>query len=256
MDVTVPPDAGVAGVTLRSADVERGAAFYRNIAGLEDVGEGALGWAGETLVKLTDEGVSGRAPRVATGLFHTALRFSDRGALGRALVRVLQAGLLTGASDHGVSEALYLDDPDGNGVELYFDRPREVWPPPSAPGDKVGMFTAPLDLEALLAAGEGEPEDGALVDVGHVHLKVSDIERSVGFWSGELGFDVMARWHDQAAFLAVGGYHHHIGMNTWQSRGAAAGPRELPGLEEVRLRTGAESPVTIEDPDGIRVVLA
>src|SRR3954466_1561909 len=253
----VPDDTSIADVTLRSADVGRSTAFYREIAGLEDLGDGALGWKGEPLVRLTSDGVSGgRAPRAATGLFHTALRYSDRGELGRALVRVLQAGLLTGASDHGVSEALYLDDPDGNGVELYFDRPREVWPPPSAPGDKVGMFTAPLDLEALLAAGQAEPEDGALVDVGHVHLKVSDVERSVEFWSGGLGFEVMARWLDQAAFLAVGGYHHHIGMNTWQSRGAAAGPRELPGLEGVRVRTGAESPVTIEDPDGIRVVLA
>ena len=252
----VPQDTSVAGVTLRSADVERSRAFYREIAGLEDLGDGTLGWNGVPLVAVIANGVSGgRAPRAATGLFHTALRYSDRGELGRALVRVLQAGLLTGASDHGVSEALYLDDPDGNGVELYFDRPREVWPPPSAPGDKVGMFTAPLDLEALLAADQGEPQNGAVVDVGHVHLKVSDIERSVEFWSGELGFDVMARWLDQAAFLAVGGYHHHVGMNTWQSRGAKAGPAELPGLEEVRLRVGNAEPAVVEDPDGIRVVL-
>ena len=252
----IPDDTSIAGVTLRSADVERGVAFYRDIAGLEDLGDGALGFDGEPLVELTSDGVSGgRAPRAATGLFHTALRFSDRGELGRALARVLRAGLLTGASDHGVSEALYLDDPDGNGVELYFDRPREVWPPPSAPGDKVGMFTAPLDLEALLAAGQDPPEDGAVVDIGHVHLKVSDVDRSVGFWAGELGFDVMARWLDQAAFLAVGGYHHHIGMNTWNSRGAQPGPRELPGLEEVRLRVGDGGGAVIEDPDGIRVVL-
>jgi catechol 2,3-dioxygenase len=207
-------------------------------------------------VRLTSDGVSGgRAPRAATGLFHTARRYSDRGAQGRALGRVLQAGLLTGASDHGVSEAIYLDDPDGNGVELYWDRPREVWPPPAGPGDKVGMFTAPLDLESLLATGQADPVEDAVVDIGHVHLKVSDLDRSVAWWSGDLGLDVMARWLDQAAFLAAGGYHHHVGMNIWHSLGAAPGPRELPGLEEVRLSVGNDEPVVVEDPDGIRVVL-
>ena len=199
----------------------------------------------------------GRAPRAASGLFHTAIRYSERAALGRALERVLRAGLLTGASDHGVSEALYLDDPDGNGVELYFDRPRGAWPEPG-PGEKVAMFTAPLDLEDVLAAGRAiEPTDSLAVDVGHVHLKVSDLDRAVGFWSGELGFEVMTGWRDQAAFLAAGGYHHHVGLNTWQSRGAPLGPPELPGLEEVRITVpGAAEERALLDPDGIRVVLA
>src|SRR3954468_9050303 len=264
MDYTVPAGTRIGHVHLKVADIEKALQFYRDLLGFQ-----VMQWYGDQAVFISAGGYhhhiglntwhSKNAPPAKSdgvGLYHTAILYPTRKDLGEIYRRLRAANYpLTGASDHGVSEALYMDDPDGNGVELYFDRPREVWPPPSAPGDKVGMFTAPLDLESLLAAGEAEPEGGAVVDVGHVHLKVSDVERSVGFWSGELGFDVMARWHDQAAFLAVGGYHHHIGMNTWQSRGAAPGPRELPGLEEVRLRTGAESPVTIEDPDGIRVVL-
>src|SRR4051795_540669 len=194
VDGLLPSETAVGDVTLRTADAGRSARFYREIVELEDVGDGVLGWRDAPLLTLVDDGVTGGpAPRRAAGLFHTAFRYSDRAALGQALRRTLEAGLLTGASDHGVSEALYLDDPDGNGVELYFDRPREVWPAPTAPGEKVGMFTAPLDLEDLLAAGQAEPVEGAIVDVGHVHLKVSDLERSVEFWAGGLGFDVMAR---------------------------------------------------------------
>jgi catechol 2,3-dioxygenase len=231
----LPADTAVNEVTLRSADVERAAGFYREIAGLDELGDGALGRDGVALVRLVGDGVTGgRAPSAAAGLFHTAFRYSDRAELGQALERAVRAGLLTGASDHGVSEALYLDDPDGNGVELYWDRPREVWP--QAHGeDRVGMFTAPLDLDALLDAGRsGEADGGA--DVGHVHLKVSDLPRAVDFWCDTLGFELMARYGDQAAFVAAGGYHHHVGLNTWHSRGAPLGPAELPGLQEVRFR--------------------
>ena len=132
MPPMLPSATAVAGVTLRSADRGRSEAFYREVAGLQEIGSGELGWEGAPLVRVVEDGVAGgHAPRAATGLFHTALRYSDRAALGRALERVVRAGLLTGASDHGVSEALYLDDPDGNGVELYVDRPREAWPPPA-----------------------------------------------------------------------------------------------------------------------------
>ena len=277
MSSLLPPDTSVGGVTLRSADVDRAAAFYLDIAGLEDLRDGVVGWQGTPLLRLISDGVSGgRAPREAAGLFHTAIRYSERAALGQALARAAQAGLLTGASDHGVSEALYLDDPDGNGVELYFDRPREVWPPPAAPGEKVGMFTAPLDLEDLLQAADSPADGGGAVDVGHVHLKVSDLPRSVAFWQDALGFELMARYGDQAAFLAAGGYHHHVGLNVWHSRGAQLGPPDLPGIEQVTFRvpeagleetrerlevagapvTQANGALSVSDPDGIRVVLA
>ncbi|MGI8512377.1 MAG: VOC family protein [Solirubrobacteraceae bacterium] len=216
----------------------------------------------------------GRAPRQATGLFHTALRFESRADLAAALRRLIGERVpVTGASDHGVSEAIYLDDPDGNGVELYWDRPRDDWPAPE-PGERVHMFTAPLDLEGLL--GEGPAEERPR-DVGHVHLKVADIAAAVRFWGDVLGFDLMTTFGGQAAFLSAGGYHHHVGANTWMSAGAGPGPAERPGLEAVTLAfpdrpaldavlerlesAGAamepiETGVAARDQDGNRVVLA
>ncbi len=224
-------------VELRVADAGQALEFYSLVAGLP-VREGSLvDHEGRALVAVSSDGVAGgQAPRAATGLFHTALRFSERGALAASLRRLAQAGLrLTGASDHGVSEALYLDDPDGNGVELYWDRARDEWPAPTGPGDRVGMFTAPLDVNDLLATPVAE----GVVDVGHVHLKVSDVERAVAFWTEPLGMDLMTRYGADAAFVAADGYHHHVGLNSWLSRGGAAGPRELPGLERVVLGYGS-----------------
>ena len=127
---------------------------------------------------------------------------------------------MQGASDHGVSEALYLPDPDDNGIELYFDRPREVWPPPS-PGFSVGMFTEPLDLENLLAAAPGQEPPrhaDAGLTLGHVHLHVGDMADSMRFYRDVIGFDSMAELPG-AAFVSAGGYHHHLGFNTWRGEG-------------------------------------
>ena len=237
------PRVHVDHVVLRVADVERAVAFYGDVLGLAPVGEeggnathAALGAPGadRPLVVLRRSARAGPAPRRATGLFHTALRWPDRAGLASALVRVLEARHpLAGASDHGVSEALYLDDPDGNGVELYRDRPREQWPAPGAPGERVGMFTAALDMDDLLTQADERPAIGA--DVGHVHLKVADLPAGERFWEDTMGLERMARYGDQAAFLAAGGYHHHIGLNVWMSRGADPGNPELPGLEAVGL---------------------
>ncbi len=234
-------------VDLRVVDVGAAQAFYRDVAGLEAGEEGVLrAPGGRILLGLSSEGVRGPAPARATGLFHTAIRFPTRTALAAALRRVLAAGArLSGASDHGVSEALYLDDPAGNGVELYWDRPREVWP--------TEMFTAPLDLRDLHAAGgetERAPEG---TDVGHVHLKVADLERAVGFYVGELGLAVEHRYGSEAAFVAAGGYHHHVGLNTWLSRGAAPTPQELAGVERVVF--GGRGPAQLRDPDGVAVAV-
>jgi catechol 2,3-dioxygenase len=224
-------------VELRVADVDRSLEFYGLVTGLETRDGALLDGEGRALVAVASDGVrAGQAPRAATGLFHTALRFSERGALAAAIRRLADAGLrLTGASDHGVSEALYLDDPDGNGVELYWDRAREQWPAPDQPGARVGMFTAPLDVGDLLAT----PDATGTVDVGHVHLKVADVEPAVGFWTGPIGLDLMTRYGEDAAFVAADGYHHHVGLNSWMSRGAQPGPRELPGLERVVLGYGS-----------------
>ena len=231
-------------IDLRVDDVAAASAFYRDVVGLEG-DDGALrAPGGPELVRLSADGVTGPAPRRAAGLFHTAFRLPARADLGDALHRA--APYLSGASDHGVSEALYLDDPAGNGVELYWDRPREVWPP--------DMFTAPLDLQDLAAQAGGAPRAAEGTDIGHVHLKVSDLQRAEGFWVGTLGFEVMHRYGDQAAFVATGGYHHHVGLNTWMSLGAPLGPRERAGIERVVFATDGEAREA-SDPDGIAVVL-
>ncbi len=250
----------VARVELRVDDLAAAVAFYRDVAGLavaeRDGERTALGApGGPVLVALRADGVRGRAPRRATGLFHTALRYPTRAALGDALRRVAGSGVpLAGASDHGVSEALYLDDPAGNGVELYWDRPREAWPPPG-PGARVGMFTRPLDLAGL--AAQAEPGvGGAGVDVGHVHLKVGHVEAAVAFATATLGLELTQRFGDQAAFLAADGYHHHVGVNTWLSRGAAPGPPNRAGLDRVVLVAPDEhEPARVQDPDGLEVLL-
>jgi catechol 2,3-dioxygenase len=252
---------GVARVDLRVDDLGAAVAFYRDVAGLEvaehDDAHAALrAPGGPVLVALRADGVRGPAPRRATGLFHTALRYPTRAALGAALRRVVAAGAgLQGASDHGVSEALYLDDPAGNGVELYWDRPRVAWPPPG-PGERVGMFTAPLDLAGL--AAQADPgAGGAGVDIGHVHLKVGDVDAAVGFATTTLGLELMQRFGDQAAFLAAGGYHHHLGVNTWLSHGARPGPPDLAGLDRVVLvAPDDDEPARVQDPDGLEVLLA
>ena len=241
----------VHGVILRVDDLAAAVAFYRDVVGLEvamTAGSSASLRApgGPALLQLTSAGVEGPAPRRAAGLFHTAFRYPTRADLGSALRRVAANGAsLTGASDHGVSEALYLRDPSDNGVELYWDRAREEWP--------EEMFSAQLDLPAIAAEAPGaSPRAPEGTDVGHVHLSVSDLERAVGFWRGELGLDYKEGW-DQAAFLAAGDYHHHVGLNTWNSLGAPIGPRRLAGLERVVLR--ATSPSEAVDPDGIAVEL-
>ena len=205
------------------------------------------------LLELREAERAGSAPRAAAGLFHTAFRYSTRAQLGAAFRRAIEGReSLTGASDHAVSEALYFDDPDGIGVELYRDRPREKWPPPR-PGDRVFMVTEPLDAEGVLAAAEDDlPDAAAGMDVGHVHLKVADVEQAVGFWTDEVGMELMARYGADAAFIADEGYHHHVGANSWYSRGAPLEPQEGPGLDRVVV-SGAPTP-TVSTPDGVEIV--
>ena len=222
-------------VDLRVDDLDGARSFYERVVGLEDPSR---------LVRLMSDGVTARAPRRAAGLFHTAFRFPTRADLADALRRA--APYLTGASYHGVSEALYLDDPAGNGVELYWDRPRDVWPD--------DMVTEPLDLQDLAAQSTGAQRAPEGTDIGHVHLKVSSLQDAEGFWVGDLGFDVMHRYGTRATFVATGGYHHHVGLNTWMSEGRELGPREAAGLDRVVFTTDGEQREAL-DPDGIRVVL-
>jgi catechol 2,3-dioxygenase len=271
----------IARVVLRVSDVDRSAGFYSGFAGLEvrerDRDTAALGApdGGPVRLVLRRAVRAGASPRRAAGLFHTAFRYPGRRGLGAALRRLAETRQpLTGASDHLVSEALYLDDPDGLGVELYRDRPREDWPPP-APGERVRLATLPLDLEPILAESAEDGEGAEGIDVGHVHLKVTDLGPAVEFWTHGIGLELMTRYGTDAAFLADGGYHHHIGVNTWLSRGAALEPADGPGLEAVVVEVGADglepvgrrlldagAPAEEQDgavetrtPDGVRVLL-
>jgi catechol 2,3-dioxygenase len=238
----IPSDTHIGKVRLRVADIDALSEFYERVVGLRDVerdGElvrlGPEG--GEPLVELVAAPGAPTAPSFSTGLFHLAILVPDRAELARSLRRVASAGWrLTGASDHLVSEALYLRDPEGNGIEIYRDRPRDQW---GREGGELRMATLPLDLEAVLGElGDGdEAANGmpAATTIGHVHLQVADIPSAEGFYNGALGLDVTVRSYPGALFLAAGGYHHHLGVNTWQSQGAPPPPDGALGLDRYEL---------------------
>jgi catechol 2,3-dioxygenase len=279
----IPPETAIGKVRLRVADIDALATFYERVVGLRAVerdGQVArLGPEdGAPLIELESAPGAPAPPSFSTGLFHLAILVPDRVELARSLHRAAQAGWrLTGASDHLVSEALYLQDPEGNGIEIYRDRPRDQW---NRDGDELRMATLPLDLEGVL--GELPPgEEGvngmpAATTMGHVHLQVADIPAAEAFYNGGVGLDVMVRSYPGALFLAAGGYHHHLGVNTWQSQGAPAPPEGALGLDRFELvfpdaasrdaaaERVAESgdPVRLDegvlaaDPSGNRVLLA
>lgn len=223
-------------IALVVADLDRVGRFYEQIVGLTPLPSEpmrlSLGVAGRTLIELREDAGAVSRPREA-GLFHVALLLPSRADLGRWIGHAARARLsLDGVADHLVSEALYLHDPEGNGVELYVDRPREVW---ARDGARVKMASLPLDLEALAAEGDGEWSGApAGTCIGHVHLQVGDTARAEAFYAGELGFDVAARIPG-ATFFASGGYHHHLAVNVWNSRGAGPRSADSAGLAEVRL---------------------
>jgi catechol 2,3-dioxygenase len=223
-------------VRLRVGDVDRERAFYERAIGLRTLGEAngsvQLGVDGTTVVELVSTPSASPRPTRTTGLFHLAILVPDRPTLAQSLARVAGAGWrLTGASDHLVSEALYLNDPEGNGIEIYRDRPRTEW---RYDGGSLQMSTLRLDLDDLLAELPGtESQDSGMpagTRIGHVHLNVADLEEAESFYAGLLGFDVTVRGYPGALFLSTGGYHHHLGVNTWAGPGAPAPPRDSRGL--------------------------
>ena len=236
----LPAETRLGAIRLRAGDVGLLRDFYERAIGLRalESSDGAvlLGAGDGALVELvSDPDAPARPPRT-TGLFHLALLVPARADLARALRRVFEAGWhLSGASDHLVSEALYLSDPEGNGIELYRDRPREEWP---HQGDEVAMATLPLDLEGLLAEPGGDTDAPAMPEgtvLGHVHLQVSDLDSAAAFWVDALGLDVTASLYPGALFVSAGGYHHHVGLNTWAGVGAPRPPAGARGLDRIEV---------------------
>jgi catechol 2,3-dioxygenase len=236
----IPPGTSIGKVRLRVADIDALSEFYERVIGLRAVErDGDLARLGpedgEPLVELVSAPAASPAPTFSTGLFHLAILVPDRAELSRALRRVIEQGWrLTGASDHLVSEALYLSDPEGNGIEIYRDRPRDQW---GHEGDEIRMATLPLDLDSVLGEADDQSPNGmaAGTTMGHVHLQVADIPATEGFYSDGVGLDVMVRSYPGALFLAAGGYHHHLGANTWQSQGAPPPPEGALGLDRWEL---------------------
>jgi catechol 2,3-dioxygenase len=244
--VEIAPQTRMGAVELSVSDLERSLDYWQRVIGLRvldrDDGTASLG-ADTELVRFVEE--PGAQPADGhTGLYHVALLVPDRPSLARWLAHAARdQSRLEGLSDHDVSEAIYLRDPDRHGIEIYADRPRVLWEGQV----RERMTTLPLDVENLLAElGDPatEPFDG-LPDgttVGHVHLRVADVDASVAFYRDVLGMGLMAQLGAAAAFLSAGGYHHHIGGNTWESRGAApAGPGFATlGLATIALPDAAE----------------
>lgn len=245
----LPSDTTVGAVRLRVADLAGVAGYYESTLGLipaeRENGMVRLGpEGGPPLLELVSAPDAPPRPACSTGLFHVALLVPTRAGLAQALRRIATAGgRLMGASDHLVSEALYLRDPEGNGIEVYRDRPREEW---KRHGGEIEMATLPLDLDGVMGALEpGEDAPGSMAPgtrMGHVHLEVSDIAPAERFYAGALGLDVTVRSYPGALFVSAGGYHHHVGLNTWQAAGAPPPPEGALGLDhyELVLPTPAE----------------
>lgn len=235
---SIHPATHMGTVTLRVADLDRSLAFYAQVVGLHPLTRTAtsatLGGT-EGLPLLTLHAVPGLAPSPerATGLYHFAIVLPSRPDLGRALARLAAAEIPVGQADHLVSEALYISDPDHHGIEIYWDRPRDTW---SYANGAVRMATDPLDLRAILAEGADLTWDAvpAGTRMGHVHLKVGDIPQAQHFYHDILGFDLMATM-PSALFVSAGGYHHHLGMNIWHSRGASPSPATAASLQSFEV---------------------
>ncbi len=245
---TIAPATAIGEVQLYVADLDRAVNFYQVGLGFrlleESQGKAVLGAGDRRLVSLIER-VGAKPVRGTTGLYHFAVLLPDRKSLARLLYHLAETKRgVQGAADHGVSEALYLSDPDGNGIELYRDRRRNEWPVDDL--GRLQMGTEELDIEDLVLELKNglEPFAGmpAGTTVGHVHLQVRNLVEAEHFYSEVLGFKVMQRYGSGALFVSAGGYHHHIGLNTWAGEGAPPPPPDATGLRwfEVVLPAAAD----------------
>lgn len=244
---------------LTVTDLDRSIAFYADAVGLQvarrDDGVAALGaGAGDVLVLHEQPGA--RPPGRHAGLYHVALLYPTREELAQALHRIVATRTpVEGMSDHGTHEAIYLPDPDGNGLELAADRPREAWPELTA----YGIGPQPLDVQDLYAQAREPRREAEGVRTGHLHLHVGDLEQARAFYRDVIGFDVMTEL-PTAAFLAHDGYHHHVAVNVWRGRGVPPAPADGVGLRHwtIELSDGddfAREEGLLRDPSGNAVLV-
>ena len=243
----LPDSSRIGRVRLQVSDLGRSLAYYTTVLGFRVLSQAGslavLGPAGAStpLIELHERRGAHPVPRRGLlGLYHFAILLPDREALGRFVAHLADAGAYAGSADHLVSEAIYLSDPDGLGIEVYADRPRAQW---KANGREIAMTTGPLNLRSLARAAGGQPWTGmpAGTVIGHVHFHVGTIHEAEAFYHSALGFDKTAWGYPGALFLAAGGYHHHVGTNIWAARSPAATEIDARLLEwELVLPTAAD----------------
>ena len=259
--MSLPDDAHIESVSLTVRDLQRSIAFYRDVLGFRvdkstEVEAALSADRARTLIELHEQRDAIPRPRRCAGLFHFAILVPNRAALGRSLRRLIEQNWpLSGVADHLVSEALYLSDPDGLGIEIYRDRPRDTWR--KADG-QIAMATDPLDLDSVANEPGAElPWTGldAGTVIGHVHLHVPSLVEAERLYCGIVGFEPMVRTYPGALFVAAGGYHHHLGLNTWMGEGAPPPPENAVGLRRFSVRAAALEEGEVFD-EAARVVVS
>jgi catechol 2,3-dioxygenase len=240
------PATRLGAVHLTVSELDRAVAFYTDVLGFQvhdRAGEKAYLGAGRQPFLVLTEVRGARHWRNRSGLYHFAILTPSRLALAQSLRRLVETGTPIGGGDHLVSEAIYLSDPDGNGIEVYRDRPRSTW---AYEHGEIKMDTIPLDFRGILAELDGShaPWQGLAPDtsLGHMHLHVGDLAAAGKFYTDVVGFDFMLNYGGSALFFSAGGYHHHLGVNTWAGAGAPPPPADAVGLRyfEVQLADAAE----------------
>ncbi|MEK4998135.1 VOC family protein [Paenibacillus sp. FSL H7-0918] len=235
------PDTQIGLVQIRVSNLERSLTFYQNVMGLSVLRqtgrEVEMTADGQNVLLILREIENARVirPNSVAGLYHFAILVPDRPSLGLVVRNLISSGIEVGQGDHLVSEALYIQDPDNNGIEIYRDRPKSEWKY-DAEGH-VMMSTDPVDVDGLLAASEGLSWNGlpAGTVIGHVHFHVGNLNKAKAFYVDLLGFELTANYGSAAMFISAGGYHHHIGLNVWAGQGAPAAPADTVGIDYFTL---------------------